>query len=859
MAPALDLQSTTPHPLLGRGLADFGDRTAIVTADGEISYRELAVRVERAARRLGPDRRLVLLAASNSVDAVVEYLGALAGGHPVLLTSDDEAVVESLTATYDPDVVVRPARGRWTERRAGSAHDLHPELALLLSTSGSTGSPKLVRLSYESLRANAESIATYLGIRDTDRAATTLPLHYCYGLSVVNSHLLRGAGLVLTGLSVADACFWELFRRARATSFAGVPYTFTLLDRVGFEAMELPHLRYVTQAGGRMAPDRVRHHAELGRRRGWDLFVMYGQTEATARMAYLPPDRAVTSPSAIGVPVPGGSLRLEPVEGADGPDVGELVYTGPNVMLGYAHGPADLALGRTVRELRTGDIARRDADGLFEILGRRSRFVKVFGLRIDLHQVEAGLEADGVTASCVARDDELIVAVEAGRRPGRLERTIAARYGLPARAVRIAELPVLPRLPSGKIDQRAVAEAAGRALPALPPAGGDYDLVALYAEVLDRTDVTEDSSFVDLGGDSLSYVEVSVRLEQALGPLPVGWHTMPIRELRGLRRRPGSRQRLRTVDTGVALRAASIALIVGTHVGVFTVRGGAHLLLALAGFNFARFHLTDAPRRRRIRHIAASVARVAVPTSLYLALVVPLDPDYSWQNVLLLNEAFGPRMGPQRDFWFIENLVYTLLAVLAVLALPVADRWERRLPFTVPVALLALGLTVRYDVIALSPWENLTTPGMLFWFFALGWAAGKATHPWQRALITVVGTAAVFDYFGNPTREAVIIAGLVLMIWLPHLPSTAAVNRVAGALAGSSLYIYLTHWQVYPLLDHHSRVLALAGSLAAGVLFGAVVEQVTRRLPRLPRRPAATHVAPPDRPARQRVPAAVAD
>ncbi len=864
MAPPLDLSPPAPLRPLGRDLASFGDRTAIVTAEGDISYRTLAVRVEQAARRLGAGRRLVLVAGSNSVDAVVAYLGALAAGHPVLLASDDHAVVESLVRAYDPDVVVRPVGERLTydERRTGSAHDLHPELALLLSTSGSTGSPKLVRLSYENLRANAESIATYLDIRDTDRAATTLPMHYCYGLSVLNSHLIRGAGLILTGLSVADACFWELFRRARGTSFAGVPYTFTLLDRVGFNAMHLPHLRYVTQAGGRMAPDRIQRYAELGRHRGWDLFVMYGQTEATARMAYLPPDLALTNPAAIGRPVPGGSLRLEPVDDAGPPDAGELVYTGPNVMLGYAERPADLGLGRTVRELRTGDIARRNADGLFEIVGRRGRFVKVFGLRIDLQRVEDGLDADGVTASCVARDDELVVAVEAGGHRGNLERLIASRYRLPVRAVRVVVLRALPRLPSGKVDHRAVAELADAPVPAVPAPDSGCDLRAVYAEIFDRPDVTEDSSFVSLGGDSLSYVEMSVRLEQALGPLPVGWHTMSIRELRArAESRPAPpRRRLRTLDTGVGLRAGSIVLIVGTHIELFTIRGGAHLLLALAGFNFARFHLSDASHRGRLRHLAASVARVAVPTSLYLALVVPLHDPYSWHNVLLLNEALGPRTGDQRNFWFIETLVYTLLALLAVLAVPLVNRCERRLPFALPVGLLALGLTVRYDVVPLSPWDNLSTPGMLFWFFALGWAAGKATRPWHRLLLTLVSAVAVFDYFGNPVREGVIATGLVLTIWWSRVPSITIVNRIAGALAGSSLYIYLTHWQIYPLLQNRSRVLALVACLAAGVLFGALVQRIAQQLSR--RSPGRRPVAVParmSRPARPRAAATMAE
>ncbi len=232
----------------------------------------------------------MLLAGANTVDALVVYLAALAAGHPVLLAPHDRPdFLRSLTDAYDPDVVAFPD-GTLDERRAGSAHTLHPDLALLLSTSGSTGSPKLVRLSHENLRSNAESIAAYLDIRPGDRAATTLPMHYCYGLSVVNSHLLRGAGLILTDLSVADDRFWALFRDARGTALAGVPYTFELLDRVGFADMRLPSLRYVTQAGGRLPADRVARYAALGRRRGWDLVVMYGQTEATARMAYLPPN-----------------------------------------------------------------------------------------------------------------------------------------------------------------------------------------------------------------------------------------------------------------------------------------------------------------------------------------------------------------------------------------------------------------------------------------------------------------------------------------------------------------------------------------------------------------------------------------
>jgi acyl-coenzyme A synthetase/AMP-(fatty) acid ligase len=239
-------------------------------------------------------------------------------------------------------------------------------------------------------------------------------MSYCYGLSVINSYLLRGASVVLTTRSVADPAFWDLFREVGATSLAGVPYTFDLLDRLGFEWMRLPSLRYVTQAGGRLAPDRVRRYAELGRRDGWEFFVMYGQTEATARMAYLPPRLVTSHPRAIGLAIPDGSFRLAPVPGHPEPDTGELVYDGPNVMLGYAETAADLSLGRTTTELHTGDLARRTAAGLYEIVGRRSGFVKVFGLRIDLQQVETALERRGLVAACAGEDGELVVVLEAG-------------------------------------------------------------------------------------------------------------------------------------------------------------------------------------------------------------------------------------------------------------------------------------------------------------------------------------------------------------------------------------------------------------------------------------------------------------
>jgi acyl-CoA synthetase (AMP-forming)/AMP-acid ligase II len=813
-------------------LAVHGDATALITSAGVLSYRELAARVTETAERLAGERRLILLAGANTVESLVAYLGAMAAGHAVLLVAPDRAGPgQPLVTTYDPDIVVSPG-GVIDERRTVSAHAMHPDLALLLSTSGSTGSPKLVRLSHENLQANAESIAEYLDIRGSDRAATTLPIHYCYGLSVIHSHLSRGAALIVTERSIADPGFWELFRAARGTTFAGVPYTFDLLDRVGFDAMRLPHLRYITQAGGRLPPDQVVRYAEMGRQRGWDLVVMYGQTEATARMAYLPPHLTARHPQAIGVPIPGGSLRLEPVPDCPDPDTGELIYSGPNVMLGYADGPSDLDRGRTVHELHTGDIARRTPAGLYEVVGRRGGFVKIFGLRIDVRRVEEMLAGHGLAAGCTGADDVLIVAVAGDADARRARKLVAAQCGLPSRAVHVRIVTELPRLATGKLDYQAIRELA-RSTPKQKtdrpePPETDADLCRLYAQVLDRTDVTPGSSFVSLGGDSLSYVEMSVKLEAALGHLPPDWHTLPIRDLNRPVRRPKRWNSRRTLETGVALRAVAIVLIVGSHLPIFMIKGGAHVLLAVAGFNFARFHLTSANRRERRRNVLNTAVRIAVPSIAWITLAALSTDGYHLRDVLLVNGILGHRS----NYWFIEIMVYTLITMAACLTIPALDTMERRFPFEFPLLLCALGLVTRYDLFGITTQLHLTNAIVAFWLFPLGWAAARANTAKQRMLITAIVLITVPGYFGpeGMSREILIVAGVMLLIWVRRLPSLSPLNHVAGLLAAGTLYIYLTHWQIYPLFRGYPQLLALFVSIAIGIAYTAVATKAMRYL-----------------------------
>jgi hypothetical protein len=825
-------------------LSERGSRPALVTAELTVTYAALARRVQELAARLAGERRLVLVEGRSTPETVVAYLAALAAGHVVLLAAAGaDGLVRQLRATYDPDVVLGPDGSVEVVRQA-SVHDLHPELVLLLSTSGSTGSAKVVRLSAANLAANAEQIATYLDIREDDRAALTVPLTYCYGLSVVHTHLARGASVLLTELPVVDERFWDLFEAAGATTFAGVPHTFDLLERARFADRELPRLRYVTQAGGRMEPDRVRHWAELGRERGWDLFVMYGQCEATARMTYLPPHLVLEHPETVGVAVPGATVGIED---------GEIVFRGPNVMLGYAEGPADLALGRTVDALRTGDLGRMTPSGLLQVVGRRARFVKVLGHRVDLDTLERRLRARGHDVRCAGRDDLVVVAgrlLDTAPAQEAVRREVVVTGGVPRTAVRVVPVQEHPVLDTGKPDYAAILRLGPAATGG---ATGGTSVRELYATLLQRDDVTDDATFVTLDGDSLSYVEVSVRLEELLGHLPAAWDATPVRELellRARRDRPGqelpapvpARRRLpdvasrfcwRSMESAVWLRALAIVLIVATHAGLVSLQGSANALLVIAGCHLARFHLAEPDRRARVVRMLRGAGRIAVPSLVVIVGAHVLGGYYETRNLFLLNWVFGEaRLGPPWRFWFVEALLFALVLTAALIAVPALHHLERRFPFGLPLA-----LTVGAFVLLRLPLLPLPVPRMhgsalvVLHLFLLGWTLARATTPRRRQLMTVLVVAMIGTFSFNPARDGLTIAFVLLLMWRPVTRVPAVLVPGIRVIAAASLYIYVIHWQVLELVRWVPGV-AFVGSLAAGIAYWWCWKQ----LPALPRR-----------------------
>lgn len=437
----------------------FAEHKAFIALDAngasfDVSYRTLRGLCQQFLGQLPKQPQLVALQANNDLATMVAYLACLQGGHPILMLDPDmpEHRRENLLAAYQVNWCVE--QKQLTHLR-DKPLPLDPRLAILLSTSGSTGSPKQVALSYANLQANAQSICDYLPILTSDTTITTLPPFYSYGLSVINSHLLKGAGVMLNPDSVMSRGFWQHLEQHRISSLAGVPYTYQMLLRLGFDRKDLPHLRYITQAGGKLDGKLLEKLMVASQSHGYDCYVMYGQTEATARMAYVAPEVLVQKPATIGKAIPGGELVLKDPQGqviTQAHCEGELYYRGPNIMLGYSLHAADLKQFSPSAELATGDLAYRDDDGEHFIVGRIKRFSKLFGQRVNLDEVESLLRQQGWECYALGGDNQLRLVVKNNNNIKQLKSDLQQLLGIHPSGFAVVSLEDIPRLGNGKPD-----------------------------------------------------------------------------------------------------------------------------------------------------------------------------------------------------------------------------------------------------------------------------------------------------------------------------------------------------------------------------------------------------------------------
>ena len=458
-------------------LKTFGARSALFMENEVWTYNKLHEMSETIAAMMSP-RSLAFLVCSNTPTSIAAYVGCINHGIvPVMVDKDlDQELLQNLLEQYAPTYIFAEdvyfdVLNRYTQILHVESHalynmkethtvHLHDDLALLMTTSGSTGSPKLVRQSYENLRANTASIVEYLHLDETERAVTNLPLHYVYGLSILNTHLAVGASIVVTEKTLFDRSFWQLVREQEVTNLGGVPYTYAMLKRLRFFRMNLPSLHTLTQAGGKLDPELHTEFAEYAAQTGKSFVVMYGAAEATARMGYLPPQDALEKIGAMGIAIPGGTFELMDESGAvitATGTIGELVYYGANVTLGYATSGADLARGDERHgRYETGDLAQRDEDGFYTIVGRKRRFLKLFGKRTNLQEVEHLLRQHfgEIEVACAGVDDHLYVFVTQEALTSEIVPFLSAKLGLHHTALTAKQIAEIPKNASGKTVYR---------------------------------------------------------------------------------------------------------------------------------------------------------------------------------------------------------------------------------------------------------------------------------------------------------------------------------------------------------------------------------------------------------------------
>ena len=400
---------------------------AIDDSGRSITYGGISDFSEEFAKYL-PQRALIFLLAENKIGSLLGYTASLSNRVvPLVISANtEEGLYNHLYDLYQPEYLWMPESKAEGKEKIFSAWEyclvktgnqptpMFEELSLLLPTSGSTGSPKLVRHSYRNIEANADNVSRLFKLDGTEKAMAILPMHYTMGLSVIASHLLAGATLLLSGRSLLDKGFWATLKEA--TSFTGVPYSYEILTKMRFTRMDLPNLKVITQGGGKLTEAMWNTLAQYAKDKGKQFIATYGQSECTARMAYLPAEMALDKVCSIGIAEPGGQLSIideNDNETFEGEAQGEMVYRGENVTLGYANCREDLLKGDENHGImHTGDLARRDVDGCYYIIGRLKRFLKIFGLRIGLDEVERMIKAEYKTdCYCKGNDEKLIVLV----------------------------------------------------------------------------------------------------------------------------------------------------------------------------------------------------------------------------------------------------------------------------------------------------------------------------------------------------------------------------------------------------------------------------------------------------------------
>lgn len=453
---------------------DKQDKDSIALIDNEgnkVSYGQLVELAKEVGSKVEA-RSMVFLLCKNTVGSMLGYLGFVENqAVPVTLNSKvDEGLLKNLLDVYTPAYVWTPAEdadrfeyekiyekyGYVLLRTGNELYPLNDKLQLCMTTSGSTGSPKLVRYKKGNIEANAKNVAKAFGWSSDERPICDLGMQYTMGLNVINSHLYVGATILLTTYNLMSGEFWDYMKKEHATNFTGVPFSYDLLSRIHFERMELPDLKTLSQGGGKLTDERFIQLAEYADKTDKRFIASFGTTETAARIACLPPEYALSKVGSIGKAIPEGELFLIDEDGKEITDTvaeGELCYRGPNVTMGYAVCKEDLSKGDEFDgEYHTGDLARRDEDGFYFVTGRLSRFLKLLSYRVSLDQSERLITQElGIECACSGTDHCMNVYITDESKKKEVLEFIAEKTHLYKTLFKVYVVPEIIRNDTGKI------------------------------------------------------------------------------------------------------------------------------------------------------------------------------------------------------------------------------------------------------------------------------------------------------------------------------------------------------------------------------------------------------------------------
>lgn len=459
------------------------NKTAIKDDSGySLTYGDVC-RTIKEFDALNLPRSVVFCLCENSAGSLIGYMAFENNKQvPLLLSSElDDGLRNNLESLYTPSYYWIPERkeqeikgnkiysayGYILLKTDYRPYPLNDKLSMLLTTSGSTGSPKLVRHKYGNLEANAENVAKVFSWRpDEEIGICDLPMNYTMGLNVINSHLVIGASVLMVKANLMDPDFWNFIKVNGGTSFCGVPFSYEIMRRIGFDKMDLPNLYTLAEGGGKLTDKMFKWIATYAKENGKRFCATFGTSETSARMAFLDPDIALEKIGSMGKAIPNGELfLLDESAGEDGTVTGELAYRGPNVTMGYALNKEDLLKDdEFCGEYHTGDIAKRDSDGFYFIIGRKGRFLKLFGLRVSLDETERILKTKypNVDFCCTGDDKRMNIFLTDDDLKDEIIPFISGKTNLHNSAFRVYVIDEIPRNNYGKVKFAELENIAGK-------------------------------------------------------------------------------------------------------------------------------------------------------------------------------------------------------------------------------------------------------------------------------------------------------------------------------------------------------------------------------------------------------------